>query len=529
MITKFLQSVWIVFVMSLFVLIGPAMASPYFAIGQDQWQDALNEGIVSAMDPNDWDDIMSLWQYPDEGDPYPLSSFKTPELYVFSTPGQISDDPAVRFDVNNDGIISFQDFAEFAPLWLQPVYDYSFLGGKGLVMAWGDETQGPNEPWSSGWQFTYGEDPDLRDVTISVSVIPPDKIDAVSLGMQDVNNNRMAWQWSVPNTLARKKHNLITINTAISGAGAAKPIASGFTVDNGFDITKVEKFFATENSSGRLGAQNVPPPNQNVKKPWNYWRDLIIVPNPKYPPLPVNYKWRQPAQFIGNTSNFWGWDEKSIDDEPPLLADDWCCTDSRPVTDVHWWGSFFNRDPNLPGWLSSIVPPPPIIPNGFHIGIWSDTPGDPNGQDLTIYSHPNEMLFEQYCYTFSAGFVGYDRDPNDPNYAVTDACFKFSCNMDPNFVQDPNADRIYWLSIAAVYDTNLPDPNYIWGWKTRPHYYNDDGVRIESIVGGGWPPTVGSQYQSGTPLDCPKWCSWDLAFELTTDQNDPNICNCFRR
>jgi hypothetical protein len=177
------------------------------------------------------------------------------------------------------------------------------------------------------------------------------------------------------------------------------------------------------------------------------------------------------------------------------------------------------------------VPPYPIIPYAFHIGIWTDTPGDPNGQDLTQFSHPNEMIFEQYVdyYSYSASFVGYDRDPRDPNLAIKDSCFKFSCNLDPNFVQDPNSNRIYWLSIAAVYDGNVIESDYVWGWKTRPHYYNDDAVRITAIQGGGWPPTLGSIYQSGQPLDCPKYCSWDMAFELTTDVNDPNSCPCFRR
>lgn len=526
-------------ILILLLLTGLAAADPYLAIGGDQWQDALDGNHITSLDANDWYEIMQMWQEPNEGEPYPYSSFKPAQLYVYSPPGQIgmSTDSAVRFDINADGIVNFSDFAHFALEWLHPSYNYSSLGGKGLVMAWGDATQGPNEPWSSGWQFIYGEDPDLSNMTITVSVYPPDNIDAVSLGMEDIGGKRMAWQWGVPVPLAKGKYNLITINTAniAAGAAAAIPIATGFAVDGGFNITQVVKLFATENSAGSLGIQNVPPPNQNVKKPWNYWKDLVIAPNPlppPPPPVPVYYKWRQPAQFVGNKSYYWGWDEVSIEANEPnerLLADDWCCMDNRPITDVHWWGSFPNRDPNKPGWRASNAPIAPIAPKGFHIGIWSDTQGDPNGQDLTIYSHPNEMLFSQYCYDYDVNFVGYDRDPNDPNHPVTDSCFKFSCDLDPNFTQDPNTHHIYWLSIAAVYDQNYPDPNYVWGWKTRPHYYNDDAVRIESIVGGGWPPQQGSQYESGAPLECPEHCSWDLAFELTTDQNDTDSCNCFRR
>jgi hypothetical protein len=513
-------------VLALMVLAaGYVFASPYFAISQDQWQDALDEGKIAPIGPNDFAEIMQTWQYPQEGEPYPATSYRPPELYVYSPYGCVNADPAVRFDVDRNGSIEFTDFAYFALEWLEPSYDYSFLEGPGLVMAWGDYPPGPSESWSSGWQFIYTEDPDLSNVTITASVNPPGNINAVCLGMEDINKKRMMWQWSVPNPLPKGQYTMISINTALSGVSAATPTATGFTVDAGFDITQVQKLFATENSSGSLGTQQVPPPNQNVKKPWNYWKDLIIVPNPV--PVQMYYKWRQPAQFINNPGNFWGWDEISIDPNQPLLADDWCCTDDRPITDIHWWGSFPNKEPNQPGWFEPVMPPPPIGPIGFHIGIWTDSPGDPNGQDLTKFSHPDQMIFEQYCYTYDANFVGYDRDPNDANHPVTDACFKFSCDLDPNFVQDPNANNIYWLSIAAIYDGNTPE--YIWGWKTRPHYFNDDAVRITSVQSGIWPPTLGDIYQNGNPLECPKYCSWDLAFELTTDVNDANSCPCFRR
>ena len=35
-----------------------------------------------------------------------------------------------------------------------------------------------------------------------------------------------------------------------------------------------------------------------------------------------------------------GWDVKAIDGI--CLADDWLCTESGPVTDIHFWGSWKN-------------------------------------------------------------------------------------------------------------------------------------------------------------------------------------------
>lgn len=46
-----------------------------------------------------------------------------------------------------------------------------------------------------------------------------------------------------------------------------------------------------------------------------------------------------------------------------VLADDWFCVDKRPVTDIHWWGSFL-------GWSQGDRPPE--APTAFHIGIWTD-------------------------------------------------------------------------------------------------------------------------------------------------------------
>jgi len=523
----------------LILLAGHAAASPYFAIGgdgNDCWDNALATGLVTPLDQNDWDEIELMWQTPEEGNSPPTSEFKPAELYVYSPLGNVSASPAMRLDTNNDGLISFPDLAQLALKWLEPVYDYSFLEGEGLVMAWGDDTQGPNEPWSSGWKFTYGEDPDLTNVTISCTITPPSGMTIVFFGMQDINGGSIAWLWSVGNGAGFLKPNiptLITIDTSISGVGAATPTAPGYAKSVApspvFDITKVISIFASTTNGGSSGSVNVPPPYQTVIKPWNLWQNLTVVPNSTAIAKADYYKWQQPAQFVGSRGNIWGWDEMSIDPNVPLLADDWCCMDNRPVTGVQWWGSFPNRNPSQPGWTESSFPLSPIAPTGFHIGIWSDSPGDPNGQDLNIYSHPNDMIFDQYVYTYDVSFVGYDRDPRDPNYAIADSCFKFSVDLDPNFAQDPCTNSIYWLSIAAVYDPCMPDPNYVWGWKSRPHYFNDTAVRINGVTSGTFPITTGQRYSSGNPVEYPDYCGWDLAFELATDANDTNSCVCITK
>ena len=99
-----------------------------------------------------------------------------------------------------------------------------------------------------------------------------------------------------------------------------------------------------------------------------------------------------------------------------------------------------------------------------------------------------------------------------------EACFQFTQLLSENewFQQEPNEDpdipHIYWLSIAAVYDET---PSYPWGWKTRPHKFNDDAVRITGA--SLWPPAIGSVFNAGIPIEL-QGESWDLAFELTTNE-----------
>ena len=176
----------------------------------------------------------------------------------------------------------------------------------------------------------------------------------------------------------------------------------------------------------------------------------------------------------------------------PIMADDWKCEDDRPVTDIHWWGSF-------KGWTQPILPP--ILPSAFHIGIWTDVP-DPNPTNPADWSHPGTLVWENMCDSSVWNFAGYDVDPRigDPNWQENETCFQWAqfLSQDEWFRQAPMEDgspNVYWLSISAVYPagTNFQDPNlYLWGWKTRPHMFNDDAVRITQTSTGAWPPIIGS-------------------------------------
>jgi hypothetical protein len=481
----------------------PEGCKPYFLIdNQDEWQAALEfewpQPNISPMTPAEWNDpdwgYMKQWsEWLEEGDPYPPNQFLPPELYVHEGGGSGGTDPE----------------------------------DAGLVMKWGDENT-PTGDYSSAWKYDYGLDPDLSNAIVTVTVTAPQfgsssQVNAVSFGIQDVNGNIRSWWWSCPAPISWNTPTTITIDTSLIGLGAANPAASGFTNNPAFNLSQSQFFIVDENFQWVFGQQPVPPPGQQqFVGMWNYWHNLTVTP--KLPAGGANSKWyvkysQPPVEVIDEPGKIVGWDEVSnYNHQPdPIMADDWKCEDDRPVTDIHWWGSF-------KGWTQPHLPP--ILPIAFRIGIWKDVPA---GFDKP-YSHPGELIWENECTTAVWNFAGYDVDPrcDDPQYPCeeNEACFQWAqfLNQDEWFWQEPMADdgttpNIYWLSIAPVYGPNVDyaDPNfYPWGWKTREHFYNDDAIRITDAT--AWPPVVGGVWTAGDPVEFPVGISWDLAFELTTNE-----------
>jgi hypothetical protein len=185
--------------------------------------------------------------------------------------------------------------------------------------------------------------------------------------------------------------------------------------------------------------------------------------------FPDDIKWSQPPVGGDETGCINGWDENSIYNTGPIIADDWVCKDNRPITDIHWWGSF-------KGWTGDVLPNDK--PTAFHIGIWTDV-RDPNRANPNDFSHPGKLVWENVCSSYVWSYAGCDVDPRGIDQNET--CFKFDqlLSQDQWFYQDsnePNGRTIYWLSIAAIYEGNMPA--HMWGWKTRQHFYNDDAIRI---------------------------------------------------
>jgi len=489
--------------------------SPFLMIDTlDEWQNAYDQGKVLPLDLAQWDNHWMQWllYHDPETEPYPTTEFSPTTLYTWDGNGAGGYEP-------NDA---------------------------GLVMAWGDVAPGD---FAAAWQLKYNKDPDLTNCIITVTVTPPQfgpnsAITQVSLGLQNnpmVGGPMRAWYWNcgAPGSgmpLVWNQPNTIKIDTSKTGVTAATPTASSYMNNPGFNLKQVMWIICDENGNWVGGPSPAPGPG-NWMFLWNYWHWLMITPKTTVE-KGIYKKWSQPpvpADANSDPPVIIGWDEYSDFQFPPIVADDWQCEDDRPVTDVHWWGSFI-------GWTQPH--PPPVMPQAFHLGIWTNVK-DPDPCDLLTFSHPGTLVWENYCTKYVWNFAGYDRDPRsyvpgiDPcepgDDAAMDSCFQFTqlLSEDEWFFQEPNDDpcdpQIYWLSIAPVFNAaDYSDPNfYQWGWKTRQHYFEDDAVRIED-VSPAWPISLHAKWLQGTPIQWPDWPdpegeTWDLAFELTT--NDPGKVN----
>ena len=381
--------------------------SPYFLVdSQEEWQIKLDA---------DWPDVLIRPLGQEEGDAYlqQLKDFWIPE-----------DDSMPYSPID-------PDLPVFIPSELYVWEGDDDPGADepddaGLVMKWGNEDTPDNEERASAWAWDY-DDPDLSNCIITVTASPPGPsgINRISLGMQDVNGNIRSWWWNVPSVVPYAPPGTpttITIDTTMIGIGATNPPASGFANNAAFDIKQVQNIIADENANW-VATQGAVPPGGQISAIWNYWHNLSVTP--KLPATGANSKWyvkysQPPVEVVDEPGKIVGWDEVSnYNHQPdPIMADDWECADDRPITDIHWWGSF-------KGWTQPHLPP--ILPIAFRIGIWTDVkdpnPGDPGDND---WSHPGELIWENECTTSVWNFAGYDVDPRigDADFQENETCFR---------------------------------------------------------------------------------------------------------
>lgn len=157
-----------------------------------------------------------------------------------------------------------------------------------------------------------------------------------------------------------------------------------------------------------------------------------------------------------------GWDVNAT--FPKVLADDWQCSGTGPVQDIHFWGSWKG---DVVGQITS-----------FHLSIHADIPAGGG----VPYSRPGQELWSFE----TTSFVTRPIDPPsmegwfDPNTGVVlpnDHTHYFQYNvMNIPMPYIQTAGTIYWLDISAHV---APGPAQAqWGWKSTPAslQFNDDAV-----------------------------------------------------
>ena len=168
-----------------------------------------------------------------------------------------------------------------------------------------------------------------------------------------------------------------------------------------------------------------------------------------------------------------GWDVNFT--EPKVLADDWLCTMTGPVEDIHFW--FSARGDQLP---------PDMIDN-IHVSIHDDDRSGP-------FSKPGNLLWEA---DYPAGsFVTRDwgtgqqgfYDPNTGEAYPDDHFQIYQANItditDP-FIQEEG--NIYWLDLSVT--SLVPFPGLEYGWKTSLDHFEDAAVWSDfGGAGADWQP-----------------------------------------
>ncbi len=198
---------------------------------------------------------------------------------------------------------------------------------------------------------------------------------------------------------------------------------------------------------------------------------------------------------------------------PIILADDFLCTETGNITDIHIWGSWKNDE--MPYWEC-----PEAVQ--FTFSIHSDIPAS---MSPTGYSMPGETLWMKTWYPMYEDVEWIESGVEDwynPDTGewINDNhlwCFKYNCILDPQdyFLQEgtPEDPIVYWLDVQAV----PQDPEMPWvrfGWKTSYEHWNDDAVWTignEPYL-GDWNELIypfGHEYTGE---------SIDLAFQITTEE-----------
>jgi hypothetical protein len=238
-----------------------------------------------------------------------------------------------------------------------------------------------------------------------------------------------------------------------------------------------------------------------------------------------------------------GWDVNAT--QPMIIADDWMCSQTGWVKDIHFWGS----------WLHGMDAP--IV--AFQLSIHSDIPANP---PLIPYSRPGQTLWDKQIpaiapfVTIRGPYSGPEGwyDPMSglvlPNDHQT--YFQYNVTLPDSLWFWQNEGTIYWLNISAIVAGPIGAQ---WGWKSTLNRWNDDGVwatwgnlnwiemreppsfmeslNLAFVITGGPPDTCDyykSRYLDYTPQGMPdfdqKQLNWQAPNGMWSHDGPAALANC---
>ena len=211
-----------------------------------------------------------------------------------------------------------------------------------------------------------------------------------------------------------------------------------------------------------------------------------------------------------------------------LRADDFI-SDGRPITDIHWWGSYSNWYVWKPGSEADPVLAPtsfPWRPLGFQISWHTNALDSGSCTEPALPALYTNFVPMRYCHEVFYGTVTQDwRQPVPPALEYYEHEYQYYIDLlDPRVSGEPwleKADGHYWLDIQAVFtnafypwiEDPVPGKHAGWGWKTTTNITGCVSMFSEAEgMPGSWQEAFRTE---------PAVTNVDLSFELTTTNVPP--------
>jgi len=204
---------------------------------------------------------------------------------------------------------------------------------------------------------------------------------------------------------------------------------------------------------------------------------------------------------------------------PKVLADDFLCTQTGPITDIHIWGSWLGDE--FPTGPDGMQDPGNVT---FRLSLHKNIPVQAGTED---FSKPGEEIWHGFFSPGSYKWRVWARDLDegffDPNIPAgqnpiighDSMVIQYNFRVPDTAVQPFQEEgNIYWLDVMAILPPDQPTMT-MFGWKSSLDAFEDDAVyghvTPDGILLNDWQPLI---YPFGHPYEGE---SMDLSFVIVPE------------